>query len=76
MLKIIIAIIISYIVGVLTGWFGFARNLVRRTFGTIKSMDSEDGPYLYLDLDQRPEGMADYPYVVFKVGMRKGPPQE
>lgn len=66
-----ICAIAGFIVGVLVA----SCCVIALTFGTIKSMDSEDGPYLYLDLDKRPEEMAKHSFVVFKVGMKK-PPQK
>lgn len=68
----IICVIVGFIVGVLVSSAG----AVALTFGTIKSMDSEDGPYLYLDLDKRPEEMAKHSFVVFKVGMKRDAPHK
>lgn len=62
---------ICAIVGFILGLFFMAHAIILKTFGTIKSVDSEDGPYLYLDLDRRPEDMAKHTYVVFKVGINK-----
>lgn len=64
---------ICAVAGFIFGLFFMAYAMVINTFGTIKSMDSEDGPYLYLDLDKRPEEMAKRSFVVFKVGMKSPP---
>ena len=58
-------------VGFFIGWticsIVFGSYIVDRTFGTIKMMESDDGdPYLYLDMDKRPEGIFDRRFVVFK----------
>ena len=69
----LILIIIGCIVSFSFGIFCAALVTYHRTFGTIKMMPSDDGdPYLYLDMDRRPEGMGNYKYVVFKVDFRDG----
>lgn len=67
-----ICVVAGFILGILFMAYGIARKI----FGTIKSMDSEDGPYLYLDLDKRPELMAYHKFVVFKVGIKKQTPHK
>lgn len=76
MIKIILGLVIGLIVGVFIGLLSTSWRMANRIFGTIKSMDSEDGPYLYLDLDKRPELMANHKFVVFKVGIKNEPPHK
>lgn len=77
MIKIILGLVIGLIVGIFIGLLSTSWRMANRIFGTIKSTESDDGdgPYLYLDLDKRPEEMTKYQFVVFKVGMKK-PPQK
>ena len=67
---------ICAVAGFILGTLFMAYGIARKIFGTIKSMDSEDGPYLYLDLDKRPEEMAKHSFVVFKVGMKRDAPHK
>ena len=67
---------ICAVVGFILGFLFMAYGVARKIFGTIKSVDSEDGPYLYLDLDKQPELMADHKFVVFKVGIKKQTPHK
>lgn len=43
-----------------------------RTFGTIKWVkpEDEDKPYLFLDMDKKPELMVGHKYVVFKTDLK------
>lgn len=65
-IQVIAALILGFIIGALDvcAW------VVRRTFGTIKWAQSEDGPYLFLDMDKRPEEMVGCKFVVFKTDLR------
>lgn len=67
---------ISVIVGVFIGVFSSIIAVTDKTFGTLRSKNSEDGPYLYLDLDKEPELMAHQKIVVFRVDMEDPTPQE
>ena len=67
---------ICAIAGFIVGGLVTSYGVIALTFGTIKSMDSEDGPYLYLDLDKRPEEMAKHSIVVFKVDMKRDAPHK
>lgn len=67
-IQIIAALVLGFIFGVIyvCVW------MVRRTFGTIKWAKSEDGPYLFLDMDKRPEEMVGHAFVVFKTDLKDG----
>ena len=69
---IILAIVIA-IVAFCFGVFATAMVMKERHFGTLKMMESDDGdPYLYLDMDKRPELIGKYKFVVFLVDFSKG----
>lgn len=63
------------IFGIIIGIVLSAKYMDDRDFGTIKWAQSEDGPYLFLDMDRRPEEMQKYKYVVFRTDL-KDPPRE
>lgn len=63
------------IFGIIIGIVISGKYMDDRDFGTIKWVQSEDGPYLFLDMDKRPEEMQKYKYVVFKTDL-KSPPRE
>ena len=69
---IILAIVIA-IVAFCFGVFATAMVMKERHFGTLKMMESDDGdPYLYLDMDKRPELIGKYKFVVFLVDFGNG----
>lgn len=64
-------LILGFIIGVIDT---IVNVCVKRTFGTIKWVkDGDDDPYLFLDMDMRPEKMAKYKFVVFKTDLKDGP---
>ena len=66
----ILAIVIA-IVAFCFGVFATALVMKERKFGTLKMMESDDGdPYLYLDMDRRPELIGKYKFVVFLVDFK------
>lgn len=73
--EIIMLYIIYMAAGVLIGlpmgmWI-FGATMSRLIFGTIKWVKDEDGkPYLFLDMDKKPELMKDHKYVLFKTDLR------
>lgn len=67
--QVIAALILGFIIGALDVCFWMAR----RIFGTIKWAQSEDGPYLFLDMDKRPEEMVGHKYVIFKADLQENP---
>lgn len=75
MVYLILIGIIIFILGLIIGVVIGSNYVKRRVFGTIKWAWSEDGPYLFLDMDRRPEDMQGCQYVVFKTDLR-APPQE
>lgn len=68
-IQVVAALILGFIIGVLDVCFF----IIRRTFGTIKWAQSEDGPYLFLDMDKQPEEMVGCKYVVFKTDLQENP---
>ena len=69
---LVLAIII-FIVAFCFGVFATALVMKERKFGTVKMMESDDGdPYLYLDMDRRPELIGKYKFVVFLVDFKSG----
>ena len=78
MIKIFLGLVIGLIVSIFIGLLSTSWRMANRIFGTIKSTETDDGdgPYLYLDLDKRPELMADHKFVVFKVGIKNEPPHK
>lgn len=73
MVYLILSAIVIFIFGIFAGFILSAKYMNDRDFGTIKWAQSEDGPYLFLDMDRRPEEMQKYKYVVFKTDLRDGP---
>lgn len=42
-----------------------------RTFGTIKwAREEGEDPYLFLDMDKKPELMVDHKYVLFRTDLK------
>ena len=69
---LVLAIII-FIVAFCFGVFATELVMKERKFGTLKMMESDDGdPYLYLDMDRRPELIGKYKFVVFLVDFKSG----
>lgn len=73
MIYLVLAGFVILIIGIFVGVMVGKVYDKRQAFGTIKWAQSEDGPYLFLDMDRRPEEMIKYKYVVFKTDLRDGP---
>ena len=73
MIYLTLAGLVIFIVGIFVGILVGVKYMDEREFGIIKWAQSEDGPYLFLDMDRRPEEMQKYKYVVFKTDLRDGP---
>ena len=62
----IIGLVLGFIIGAIFFVNGFLRIYLA---GELKSIPGDEGkPYLFLDLDKRPDDIAKYRYVLFKVG--------
>ena len=75
MVYLILSAVIIFIFGMFVGTVIGVKYMTKKSFGTIKWAWSEDGPYLFLDMDRKPEEMQGCQYVVFKTDLRS-PPQE
>lgn len=65
-------IIIGILIGLPIGMFVFGSTMARLIFGTIKWVKDDNGnPYLFLDMDRRPELMADHKYVLFRTDLKR-----
>ena len=64
----------GFVIGLIVGLILAAVADEKRTFGTIKWVkpDGED-PYLFLDMDRKPDLMKEHKYVMFKTDLRDGP---
>jgi hypothetical protein len=59
------------LIGLPIGMFVFGSAMSRLIFGTIKWVREEgEDPYLFLDMDKRPELMADHKYVLFRTDLK------
>ena len=72
MYVLIIIGIAIFLTGIFVGIVLSTKYMQDRDFGTIKWAWSEDGPYLFLDMDRPPEDMPQYKYVVFRTDLRDG----
>lgn len=72
MIYYIIIGILIFIIGIFTGTVMVRHHYNKRAFGTLKWAQSEDGPYLFLDMDRPPENMPKHSFVVFKTDLREG----
>lgn len=75
MVYLILLGLVIFIIGIFVGILISIDYMNKREFGTIKWAWSEDGPYLFLDMDRKPEEMQGCQYVVFKTDLRS-PPQK
>ena len=68
----LVYLIAGIFIGIITNTFIFSMYIQSITYGQLIMKEDEDGgdPYLFLDLDKRPETIVDRKYVVFK-GPRK-----
>ena len=65
-----VQIIAALVLGFIFGAIYVCAWMARRTFGTLKWAQSEDGPYLFLDMDRKPEEMVNMPLVVFRTDLK------
>lgn len=63
----VIYLLLACIIGFFIGIFFFALCCNSLIFGTLKTAYDDDGPYLFLDMDKRPEDIQKRSYVIFKV---------
>lgn len=63
----ILYVIIYVIIGFIMGWFSLAFACQTLIFGTLKTAYDGDEPYLFLDMDKRPEELAKRKLVIFRV---------
>ena len=75
MVYLILSGFVIFIIGMIVGAIISVKYTINKAFGTIKWAWSEDGPYLFLDMDRKPEEMQGCQYVVFKTDL-KSPPQK
>lgn len=62
----IVGIVLGFIIGSIFFASGFIKTYLA---GELKSIPGDEGkPYLFLDLDKRPDDIAKYRYVLFRVG--------
>ena len=68
---VLLGICIGLILGFIIGAVVVISLDYNKLFGTIKMADSDDGPYLFLDLDKQPKEMSKYKFVWFRVDVKK-----
>lgn len=67
----IIYMVAGVLIGIPIGMWIFGSAMSRLIFGTIKWVREEgEDPYLFLDMDKRPELMVDHKYVLFRTDLK------
>jgi len=69
----VVCILIGIAIGMFIYFILTALYVSEHYFGKLKKADSEDGSYLFLDLDVPPEKMDGKKFVVFQVDFKNSP---